>query len=726
MVAVIPALSMPVFDTFYWEPPVNVKIKLRIITLAVMLAAILSVTLTLFHARGISGLALFGSQEVRDYLLTAFSRPIVWFQLMRFVLSWLLLYFLWAGLLYFSLQPLVRGLSRKKQAAVFLLAFIFSLLWLYALNTYFYPDSSGAILTAGFFQSPFFLLIPGLVFLALLLWSVFDWWQQAAVRQRFFLAGVALVLGGVVFAGLSDPQNPHGVDVLKDGRLASDAKGRANPLPNVIILGIDALRPDHVGINGFSPSVTPFLDYFLQDFTIYDTAYTPLARTFAAWVSILSGQYPLHNGARFNLTAPQYVKKENQIQNRLKQAGYATYYAIDERRFNNIDESYGFDKVIGPKMGFSDMLLSPFSDDPLLNLVSQTRLGHWLFPFSHVNRGHHKLYDPYDFVDEIMENLPPDNSQPVFLAAHLTLPHWPFVNKNMPDIPFPFDKRDKDVEEYYYYLSMLRQADDQLRYLVNRLKDRGLLDNAEIFVISDHGESFNFPGDGPDPAIPAASFTTIERGHGTNVLSLKQYRVLLAHLAAKKGTLNQGQPERKGDLRSLVDIAPSIAQSVGLKLPAADGIPLSQTVSKDRAVFLESSINPQSISRKRLDVVQAIAEGVAFYTVNEQGLVEVKKELMPSIIAAKQRAVIQGEWELAYFPDMKNDLIIVNLKENTWWPTRFAPANAPVKKLLLELCEFYKEDKGFDSQGYCQNPDVITQKALQEPEKDDDKNQPEK
>ena len=67
----------------------------------------------------------------------------------------------------------------------------------------------------------------------------------------------------------------------------------------------------------------------------------------------------------------------------LKQAGYHTVYSTDEVRFANIDESYGFDQVITPRIGASDFLIGTYNELPLASLVINTRFGKWLFPFSY-------------------------------------------------------------------------------------------------------------------------------------------------------------------------------------------------------------------------------------------------------------------------------------------------------------------------------------------------------
>ena len=72
--------------------------------------------------------------------------------------------------------------------------------------------------------------------------------------------------------------------------------------PNIILVGVDSLRPDVVGASERAFGVTPNIDLFLREGAHqFSDTITPLARTFPAWTSILSGRYPRHTGARENL-----------------------------------------------------------------------------------------------------------------------------------------------------------------------------------------------------------------------------------------------------------------------------------------------------------------------------------------------------------------------------------------------------------------------------------------
>ena len=80
-----------------------------------------------------------------------------------------------------------------------------------------------------------------------------------------------------------------------------------NQAMNVVILGVDSLRPDHLGFYGYDRDTAPHIDALLKESVTFDSAWTPLARTYPAWTSMLSGLLPINNGIRDNLPEPDEV-----------------------------------------------------------------------------------------------------------------------------------------------------------------------------------------------------------------------------------------------------------------------------------------------------------------------------------------------------------------------------------------------------------------------------------
>ena len=469
-------------------------------------------------------------------------------------------------------------------------------------------------------------------------------------------------------------------------------------LPNVIVLGVDAMRPSELAYFGGKNNVTPFVDSLLKHAKVYYPAYTPVARTYPAWVSILTGQYPVNNGARFNLTEDYKINKNDLISVALQEKGYHTVWALDERRFNSIDDYYGFDDEVGPKMGAADFAITKISDIPPVNVVLNTWVGRKIFPFLYNNRGNYVTYVPYLFNDEILEALGSDG--PFFLAAHFCLPHYPFVNNLMPAVDLKGDSSGFP-ENYHNYLSMLRLADKQVEDFFNKMAERGLLENTVVYLVSDHGEGFP----GVDAEVrsgnPYASFKMDQFGHGTNVLSLPQYEVLISKIFFKNGEVF-GSGEKVERLSSLVDIGPDIARLLDMDFQS-DGVALDYKV-ENRNVYIESSFSPTAVSSSRINEVALLQQAMDAYVVDPKGELRLAPRLYDALNAGKQRALVSSSGVVvAIYPDEKNSAFVMDKDTSTWWPSvADIPGSVGDWQLLLsELCDFNESDPDFHHPQLC-------------------------
>ena len=68
--------------------------------------------------------------------------------------------------------------------------------------------------------------------------------------------------------------------------------------PSVLLVTIDTLRPDYMGMNGYDRPTTPFLDALVARGFYFEQAVSPIARTTPALGSLLTGAYPHRTGIR--------------------------------------------------------------------------------------------------------------------------------------------------------------------------------------------------------------------------------------------------------------------------------------------------------------------------------------------------------------------------------------------------------------------------------------------
>jgi hypothetical protein len=426
--------------------------------------------------------------------------------------------------------------------------------------------------------------------------------------------------------------------------------------PHVIVIGIDSLRPDAVGTGGVT-AVTPHIDRFLAESIRFDDTITPLARTFPSWLTILTGRHPVSTGARENLLPRESLAASGTLGEVLGVHGYQTVYATDEVRSSNIDETYGFDRIIGPKIGALDFLLASVNDIPLSNLVANSFIGKLLFPYTYINRGAAVTYRPETFVRELNSQL--EFGRPTFLAVHLTLPHWPYHWSDDYEGSLA-----ESLRQPYLYSSSLIGVDRQFGQLLRMLEEKGALNNAIVILLSDHGEGLGFPEDNlltsREAKQAARGITVTAWGHGNSVLSPSQYQVLMAWRGF--GAAEFPVRDRRSQVpSSLEDVTPTVLELLDIPVRGGlDGLSLaaylqagmaSAGITPERIRFTESGITVGFTRLGDAKVRDIVERGALAYGLNpDNGRLELKSEYLAELMKSKERAAIGRSQILAAIP----------------------------------------------------------------------------
>ncbi|OGT21353.1 MAG: hypothetical protein A3C55_03450 [Gammaproteobacteria bacterium RIFCSPHIGHO2_02_FULL_42_13] len=477
--------------------------------------------------------------------------------------------------------------------------------------------------------------------------------------------------------------------------------------PNVIIIGIDALRPDHVGYYNAQVRNTPHLDAFLKKSTNFTESITPLARTFVAWSSILTGLYPKHDGIRFNLVAQDNLHLSDTLGNILQRQGYYTVYGSDDMRFSNISKSFGFDQIIGVKPSINDFILGEFNDFPLSNLLINTKLGSFLYPDNFANRAAFVTYEPKIFIHVLRKKIKHIGRRPLFLAVHFCLPHYPY--------DWASEREREDTFSMYH--DAISQMDQQFQDYMTVLRDNHLLDNAIVVVLSDHGEAFGLSGERMiaeknyikgsrshrdifkqvSALIGAESIFDSSSGHGTDVLSYQQYNNVLAF--RRFGARKNKRGNISGQV-SLVDIKPTVLSWLGISFASADGeslLPFIQSVQnrvKPRMIFAETEFTPTAIRTHDISVKNVVFQSLDVFGIDQKtGHLIFKKSAVKKFLPQKQRAVYYKNWVLAFYPDEHENLIplLIDRQTGQWTDdlTISFARQSPLSQMLFAIKRFY-------------------------------------
>jgi hypothetical protein len=489
-----------------------------------------------------------------------------------------------------------------------------------------------------------------------------------------------------------------GAVVLLATRGIPHSKDTGQHRTNLVVIGVDSLRPDHLGHSGFPERLTPAIDRFIDEAVLFEDTLTPLARTFPASISILSGRHPHHHGARFNLLPRDQVDTSVTYMHALRSQGYTTIYATDEVRFSNIDTAFGFDAVVSPRPGVRDWAFGATLDFVPTNLLARTPLGAWLFPYTYGNRAARSVYDPESFSDRLDATVARLPRRGVFLAAHFCLPHWPYVSAPAVGADsvartLPAPNQDSPAR----YRRAVALADRQVGRLLESLEARGVLEDAIVVLLSDHGEGLGMTKDRlvSKGEIP---FDAETPGHGSNPLSASAHQVLLAFRRYGEGTWPSKRVQTPA---SLVDVGPTLFELAGLGpvAPEFDGMSLvpwirgaAPEIERDR--YAETEIFARSVLKKEIREEEVASEMARFYTIAPDERIELRHEHIDRMLSYRQRAVWRGSQALAsYFgADSQPQWLYVDRKAGTIEVVPDPISDDRTRSLHGSLCAHFRSD----------------------------------
>lgn len=611
-----------------------------------------------------------------------------------FITAQFLVHAAYALLLWLTVVAVIQQckLSPANDIKVVVSVALLGLLSIATANQYYFPNSKFAELTRLFLPVPSVTQIAMLIFgisSAMLLAITLLYW----VRR---LPVIALISSVMYLGFIGWQYHP-----LPSSSPATEEK------PNIILVGVDSLRPDFLGYYGHEKS-TPFFDQFLNQASAFSEAVTPLARTFPSWVSVLTGQYPRQHHIRFNLASQQGIDLSNTLPAMLRRHGYATVFATDETRFSNIDASYGFDRVVTPPMGLNDFLIGTFNDFPLSNLVVNSMLGKWLFPYSYANRPAYFTYNPDSFLQSLRALVNRQQQKPLMMAVHFCLPHYPYLWSDLDGTQYSILER---------YEASVQRVDKQVGDFFQMLQQAHVLDHAVVILMSDHGEALELRGDRlteismfvrsdhrktPKFYPPSLDDEQINQsaGHGTDVLGLPQYHSLLAfRVYGGRPAVSRTIP----GIVSLLDIKPTVLQLLGIPPLDCSGISLKSALYGQRQlslrqpIYLESDYTPEAIRTVYPETRSVMLEGIKLFQIDKTStLLTVKPDMGEMIIQSKQYATIYDHWMLALYPqsNVTQMPILINLATGQWTNDLQSSLaqHSPASMMLKKLRSFYGKD----------------------------------
>jgi arylsulfatase A-like enzyme len=358
---------------------------------------------------------------------------------------------------------------------------------------------------------------------------------------------------------------------------------------SLVLVTVDCLRADHVGFQGYSRAVTPYLDALAESSAVFTNAIVAGAPTYFSLPGILASRYPLALGRDVLGIAPQ----EPTLATVLHDAGYATaaFLAGNPYLSRRYGYAQGFDR-------FQDFLSSDGSG-PLPLGTSRGRfssLNRLIQSATHQNGllagAYEELYFWYCQWRTAQQDLPMDTlrrypaanvivdqaqswlrelgDQPFFLWLHLMDPHHPYFppEESLAALGVPRIKarRARFLNSFWnrgdigpqrlgrykseilsLYDSGVHWVDKQLSRLVETLQNSKRWDETVFVVTADHGEAFLEHGD---------------RYHSPT--SLPEHLIHVPLLLRARELSGQRLLQRPF---SLIHLAPTLLDAVGVSAP---------------------------------------------------------------------------------------------------------------------------------------------------------------
>jgi arylsulfatase A-like enzyme len=250
---------------------------------------------------------------------------------------------------------------------------------------------------------------------------------------------------------------------------------------NVLLVTIDTLRADHLGMHGYARRTSPRMDDMARRGVVFENAYTYWPKTRGSFAAMMSGKPASRNGYTqrhrvlhgFNVTLAGVLKK----------AGFATAAAVDNP---NVGADVGFAK------GF-DSFLETWEDEALESEMDRARAitatavrylgaapeGRPFFLWLHYVNPHapYTPPPPYDemFLDEQADSGPRLRTVSGFFGG----------------VHSPWAVSGRDRLGYYVaqYDGEIAAVDAEVGRVLDALDDAKLSERTLVVLTSDHGES---------------------------------------------------------------------------------------------------------------------------------------------------------------------------------------------------------------------------------------------
>lgn len=320
---------------------------------------------------------------------------------------------------------------------------------------------------------------------------------------------------------------------------------RSEPPQYVILIFMDAVRPDHLSCYGYERETSPRIDALAREGALFEDAVAQAPWTLSSVATVMTSTFPSQHGAkrREGVNVPMKAGEETFVE-MLASSGYLTCA---------LSTAALYTPSLGLQQGFAESYVVGGNQDVLEKVAAM------------------------QLADAAVTWLRRHRDEKCFLVVHHYDTHYPYraspacINRFDPDYNGEYRLRFGDpslrilkaaragrlseielTEEDVTHIKALYdceivRTDASVGALVDSLDAWGRLDRAMIIITADHGEEFLEHG-------------SIEHGQTVYDESLKVPLVIYAPSCVDAGL-------RVPDQVGLIDLGPTILQSAGLAIP---------------------------------------------------------------------------------------------------------------------------------------------------------------
>jgi len=256
---------------------------------------------------------------------------------------------------------------------------------------------------------------------------------------------------------------------------------------NVVLITIDALRPDHLSCYGYGRNTSPNIDAFAKDGVLFTQAISQASVTIVSLASFVTAVYPTRHRI-----ITQHLDYDRDffyptIMEILKRQGYevATFFA--HPLLNKI-------KWIKRGVDFHFQTKYYKGDSHQMNSYSATDLTNAALNWV-LKKPKNKFFIWMHYIAPHTPYLPPPPYDRLYVNDEYYNPHKTagFVDNLEGRGGIPPDAAIESISEVDYYIAQydgeIKYADRQIGRFIKKLKELKLYENTLIIISADHGES---------------------------------------------------------------------------------------------------------------------------------------------------------------------------------------------------------------------------------------------